>query len=73
MTDWISVKDRLPEKMKRVLVYDDHEGICKGYRSEDYWSFEPCGDYALDSLLYRVTHWMPLPESPKETKSITPP
>ncbi len=68
---WISVNDRLPNSNKKVLVYcknerDEYVGV--GYYRNwmgKYWfdsenkePFEVCG--------YEVTHWMPLPEPPKE-------
>lgn len=53
---WTSVKDRLPERDRRVLVYipkmngsDCDIQISKGWGVSKY-----------------VTHWMPLPEPPKE-------
>lgn len=56
--EWISVKDRLPDEDTRVLVY------IKG----TYTFFD------TDRILYgkwvrwnaSVTHWMPLPEPPKD-------
>jgi hypothetical protein len=55
-TKWISVKDRLPEKYVGVLVYN-------GSIHED---FICSSGYFYDTL--DVTHWMPLPEPPKESE-----
>ena len=106
---WISVKERLPEVEKRVLLLTEHEGCFskKVYRnvtcgfyedgkmntetSKVYWDVYDMGleyDEAQDAYLvpegwveeclaerdectcmvlgYKVTHWMPLPEPPKE-------
>lgn len=60
---WISVKERLPEDGGSVLVYSPVGGVAEGVYSKNYkkwvqyrWSvFEP-----------KVTHWMPMPEPPKE-------
>lgn len=65
MAEWISVKDRLPEKGERVLCTDGH-GVFEQYRierNEIHGEWQRCG---LPALLQRVTHWMPLPKPPKE-------
>ena len=59
-TEWISVKDRLPEHGSTVcLIYTKEYGLTiqmwKGY-----WDSE----YPVKEAV--VTHWMPLPEPPKE-------
>lgn len=58
-SEWISVKDRLPEDDKQVIgwmpdqykfmTYEDDTGV---WYDEEYINWE-------------VTHWMPLPELPK--------
>lgn len=65
MPQWISVKDRLPEPWKQVLIYSRH-GF---YESAVYigvpgkwrvtWNHEML---ETDS----ITHWMSLPELPKK-------
>ncbi len=61
--EWISVKDRLPENYDSVLVY------CKGNSSivdvcsySDSIGFMGIAPYWIEL----ITHWMPLPEPPKE-------
>lgn len=60
---WISVRERLPEINTRVLAITP-----EGYMEVDYkysGTSVYCGlaeFYSLDN----VTHWMPLPEPPKE-------
>ena len=64
--EWISVKDRLPEKEKEVLVYWTNTSQCKRhyeiiYYTGDHW-------FCLDDKVrpwIKVTHWMPLPEPPE--------
>ena len=55
---WISVKDRLPESYETVIISreDCHEA-CIGWLIDGSWSV-PKGVH--------VTHWMQLPELPKE-------
>lgn len=51
MTEWISVKDRLPQEHKNYLVFTKH-GVTEILKYD--------GDAGV------VTHWQPLPEPPKE-------
>jgi hypothetical protein len=50
---WISVKERLPDENEMVLAW-----------------VAPCGDlhfcFGCELTGFEVTHWMPLPEPPKE-------
>jgi len=59
---WISVNERLPEKMEHVLVFFESGKIriseITGVYGPDKFSFE--GIYG------KATHWMPLPAPPKE-------
>lgn len=59
MLEWISVEDSLPEAMMYVLI---HGGI--GYFDGEVWRtrMEP----ECPVIQWEVTHWMPLPEPPKE-------
>ena len=57
---WISVEEKLPEPTVNVLVrYED------GEIDIDAW-FRMFGRFLMDNDDNRVTHWMPLPEPPKE-------
>jgi len=68
MSEWISVKDRTPsEDSEQYLLFTDSEQICYGryydaniHQDECLWKSE--GPFFSD----RITHWMPLPELPKE-------
>lgn len=77
MGKWISVKDRFPDFNTGVLVYavgkadwliDDHVIAITDYTDQKYgfnivgWN-EPW-QYFLSN--YEITHWMPLPDAPKE-------
>lgn len=63
---WISVKDRMPDKDQEVLVLMDGEIIrVMSYRYDgDGMSWED--DYGYFNSDDRVSHWMSLPEPPKE-------
>lgn len=80
--EWIRVKDRLPEIYDFVLVFSNNPGTNEPrpiaiarYNSEN-WEFLghsgldwACGayqdiEYHIDGL--DITHWMPLPEPPKQ-------
>jgi len=71
---WISVKDKLPEGDETVILFGRRmlqRGffVEPGHRSEGYmdvWvscEWDGCGGY---EEFEEVTHWMPLPEPPKE-------
>lgn len=61
--EWISVKDRLPEKRKDVLCFFQ-DGIMQRSIIEISWidSFQR---FMYEEIYGEVTHWMPLPEPPE--------
>ena len=64
---WISVKERLPKDLQTVLVRQK-DGMmylwmfCAQSPTDEMWVDE----YANAFSVYETTHWMPLPEPPKE-------
>lgn len=54
--NWISVKDRLPEPTYCVLVVTD----------DGYIEVDALGNDGEWMGYCDITHWMPLPEPPKE-------
>lgn len=63
MAEWISVEERLPENGVKVLVYsaenkNDYE---IGAYSDTYKGF-----FVRQFCYENITHWMPLPRTPKE-------
>lgn len=67
--DWISVKDRLPEAEKLCLLFGREEyeiGRITNDGIFDIWE-----DYKFSAEMEpeMITHWMPLPAPPTETKS----
>lgn len=59
--NWIKVEDRLPESEERVLIIENDLMIEIGYYVDSVW----IEDSGLD-IRYFVTHWMLLPEPPKD-------
>ena len=71
MDKWISVNDRLPSFVsgspsKCVLVTDGN-WIAMAYYSETLrWTFADATNAEYIINWTEITHWMPLPEPPKE-------
>ena len=62
MSEWISVKDSLPEEGERVLTYNPTCGegceVDIDYRYDrDFWE--------SDGIYSYITHWMPIPKFPR--------
>lgn len=88
MSEWISVKERLPNEEDDVLIlvreiehYGRHHEKRKvyywqyvGWRVDEKWATTYCHGFRyIDDenekdprCEHEVTHWMPLPEPPKE-------
>lgn len=72
---WIPVEERLPEEGKRCLLYTPCDRIlCVGYYAgKDEWQHRHkwrlvTAMRSTQTLTKKVTHWMPLPQLPKEEK-----
>jgi len=64
--EWISVKDRLPERTvppHDVLVY--HDLNCGMFVDRAWYSHDKKQWCSAIGMKLKVTHWMPLPEPPK--------
>lgn len=59
--DWINVKDKLPECSQEVIVTNGQMSTCARYDNK----FNQFLQGHMD-LTWHTTHWMPLPEPPKE-------
>jgi hypothetical protein len=73
MKEWISVKERLPDLKQWVLVYEKctHD-LRKGSRvmNTSYrFKMSNCDieKFECENMYWKVTHWTPLPNPPKET------
>lgn len=63
MPQWISVKDRLPEELIRVLTYGCDD-FSFSFIKDGSWTW--IDDEGHIFLERDITHWMPLPAPPKE-------
>ena len=59
---WISVEERLPEENGKYIVC-----TAKGSVYCTKFSIDVCGIFHTDMYTH-ISHWMPLPEPPKEAK-----
>lgn len=65
---WVPVTERLPEKEDTYLVYTERGSV---YSSHFYTEMKFASGYVREASWsqrgkVKVTHWMPLPEPPKE-------
>lgn len=75
MSEWISVKDRLPNDCVPVMAAEFDNGRNFGlakcfynYRTEKWVLDKDCYDCFGDAIVligFKPTHWMPLTEPPK--------
>lgn len=67
---WISVEERLPENKQIVIGYTPCDGymFVGYYREEKNWKqwYIVTAMRSTKYMTKKVTHWMPLPEAPKE-------
>jgi len=77
MSEWISVKDRLPENNDDVLVTDGEDcAVLFFHKNDNKWkygyglleAYNYDGGACIEAETQGMTHWMPLPEPPKDTK-----
>jgi hypothetical protein len=59
---WIPVTERLPEAGKCVLIYSEKGKVAEG----QYTVTQDWAQFRWSATKVKVTHWMPLPEAPKE-------
>jgi hypothetical protein len=57
--NWISVKDRLPEDEREVIIALANGAVTTSYYEPGDFGWAHAGD---------ITHWQELPEPPKEEK-----
>jgi hypothetical protein len=76
--EWINVKDRLPNDDERICMVCATEQVGDHTGTSRAWAFFDDGtdakgnpieffrEFYGDALISNVTHWMPLPELPKQ-------
>lgn len=59
--EWVSVEERLPKPQENPVIACDYTGVCLAWYSPTMgWQYRT-GLSGVD-----ITHWMPLPQPPKE-------
>jgi hypothetical protein len=63
--EWISVKDGFPERLQIVDIYNPYDGRVTDVKFVGYPGNE---EWISQYMRWRgfVTHWMPIPEPPRE-------
>ena len=67
-SQWISVEDRLPEPEKEVIILNKRKQVDIDFLTDDfeggyYWWKSDEAIFCEDD---EITHWMPIPQLPKE-------
>lgn len=65
--EWISVEDKKPENGMCVIAFvDSYFVVAAQYRDGVFYDVVKDSDgYFFETVSRDVTHWMPLPEPPK--------
>ena len=61
---WINVKDELPHLTQKIVAYTKRNGVQVGFHLG--WKVPSIQVSPKD---FQYTHWMPLPNPPKENKN----
>ena len=65
-SEWISVEERLPDNGNAVLVNRYNKRLKFSVANIDnYQGYGKWWDKDYDGTVWTITHWMPLPETPK--------
>ena len=63
--EWISVKDRLPDSPQQdVWAFTTNNEMFVGFlddENDEWWH-----SHGIAVIVDKVTHWMPLPDPPKD-------
>ena len=71
-SEWISVKDKLPDEEQKVLCFTCDEEIVVADFSHFSYDFGELGEWHYWGIRPPefVTHWMPLPEPPESEDDV---
>ncbi len=64
MSEWISVEDRLPNDMDRVLCLSVHTVVYATRYISECRNFYPYAHSTSGAPIGKATHWIPLPNPP---------
>jgi len=65
MTEWINIKDRLPEKDALYIIHVETDDPDKPYINTAWYDPDNFGWSLLpESFVNSITHWMPMPLPP---------
>ena len=69
--EWIKCSDRLPLENENVILYDGNEVFCgnyfKGKNDRICYGVQACDGICYGHYnKYKITHWMPLPDKPRD-------
>lgn len=65
--EWISVTNRLPNQGFEVIICDSDGNVSTAWYFNNLTRHLPNGWYDNEyDTVYNVTHWMPLPQPPKQ-------
>lgn len=64
---WIPCNEMLPEPLQNVIICTDIKTVTVAWINGNEWYFADTGNGHIEQWgLDDITHWMPLPEPPKE-------
>lgn len=64
--EWISVKDRLPKVGTGCVVWYKSKYTYAHIRTATYLGSNYFSTTGIQHQTFEITHWMPIPEPPKE-------
>lgn len=64
-SEWISISERLPECHTKVIIYYNDNQSLGIYDELDEWNVFYSNGLKTENPANKITHWMPLPEPPK--------